>query len=88
MKSILFVTSQTILYCTCRSSAVVRLVNGSTAVAGYAVGRITIPCSTAVTVGLGHRVYRKLYTLIGGQRAEKFESRWSRVSKVFCQRDT
>ena len=27
-----------------------------------------------VTVGLGHGVYRKLYTLIGGQRAEKFEN--------------
>jgi len=25
-----------------------------------------------VTVGLGHGVYRKLHTLIGGQRAEKF----------------
>jgi len=24
-----------------------------------------------VTVGLGHGVYRKLYSLIGGQRAEK-----------------
>jgi len=30
-----------------------------------------------VTVGLGHGVYRKLYTLIGGQRAEKFENHWS-----------
>jgi len=29
----------------------------------------------AVTVGPGHGVYRKLYTLIGGQRAEKFENR-------------
>jgi len=29
-----------------------------------------------VTVGLGHGVYRKLYTLIGGQRAEKFENHW------------
>jgi len=27
-----------------------------------------------VTVGLGHAVYRKLYTLIWGQRAEKFEN--------------
>jgi len=27
-----------------------------------------------VTVWLGHRVYRKLYTLIGGQHAEKFEN--------------
>jgi len=26
------------------------------------------------TVGLGHGVYRKLYVLIGGQRAEKFEN--------------
>jgi len=27
-----------------------------------------------VTVGLGHGVYRKLYTLIGGQHADKFEN--------------
>jgi len=27
-----------------------------------------------VTVGLGHGVYRKLYTVIGGQRVEKFEN--------------
>jgi len=26
-----------------------------------------------VTIGLGHGIYRKLYTVIGGQRAEKFE---------------
>jgi len=32
-----------------------------------------------ITVGLGHGVYRKLYTLIGGQRAEKFESHWSKA---------
>jgi len=32
------------------------------------------------TAGLGHRVYRKLYTSIGGQRAEKFESHWSILS--------
>jgi len=29
-----------------------------------------------VTVGLGHGVYRKSYTLIGGQREEKFENHW------------
>jgi len=29
-----------------------------------------------VTSGLGHGVYRKLYTLIGGQGAEKFENHW------------
>jgi len=29
-----------------------------------------------VTVGLGHGVYRKLDTLIGGQSAEKFENHW------------
>jgi len=29
-----------------------------------------------VTVGLGHGVYRKLYTLIGGQRTEKLENHW------------
>jgi len=27
-----------------------------------------------VTVGLGHGVYRKLYTLIGSQRVEKLEN--------------
>jgi len=31
-----------------------------------------------VTVGLCDGVYRNLYTLIGGQRAEKFENHWSR----------
>jgi len=31
-----------------------------------------------VAVGLGHGVYRKLYTLIEGQRAEKFENNCSR----------
>ena len=34
-----------------------------------------------VTVGLGHGVYRKLYTSIGGQRAEKFENHWFRLSQ-------
>jgi len=29
-----------------------------------------------VTVGIGHGVYRKLYTLIGGQCSEKFENHW------------
>jgi len=29
-----------------------------------------------VTVGLGHGVYRKLYTFIWGQRAKKFENHW------------
>jgi len=33
-----------------------------------------------ITVGLGHRVYRKLYTLIRGQCAETFEN--------YCSRDT
>jgi len=32
-----------------------------------------------VTVGLGHGVYRKLYTLIEGQRSEKFENHCSRA---------
>jgi len=27
-----------------------------------------------VTVGVGHGFYRKLFTLIGGQRTEKFEN--------------
>jgi len=40
-----------------------------------------------VTAGLGHVVYRKLYTLIGGQRAEKFENHWHRVFlSVVCLR--
>jgi len=29
-----------------------------------------------VTIGLGHGVYRKLYTLIGDQRAQKFENHY------------
>jgi len=28
----------------------------------------------SVTVGIGDGVYRKLYTLFGGQRVEKFEN--------------
>jgi len=32
-----------------------------------------------VTVGLGHWVYRKLYTLTEGQRAETFENHWFKV---------
>jgi len=36
-----------------------------------------------VTVGLGHGVYRKLYNLIGGQRAEKFENHWFRERNLF-----
>jgi len=35
-----------------------------------------------VTVGLGDGVYSKLYTLIGGQRAEKFENH---RSEVYCR---
>jgi len=38
-----------------------------------------------VTVGLGHGVYTKLYTLIGGQRADKFEnhrSSWSVAARI------
>jgi len=34
-----------------------------------------------VTAGLGHGVHRKLYILIGGQRAEKFEKHWTRATK-------
>jgi len=33
-----------------------------------------------VTVGLGHGVYRKLYALFGGQRAETFENPCSKPS--------
>jgi len=32
-----------------------------------------------VTVGLSHGVYRKLHTLIGGQRVEKFENHCSNL---------
>jgi len=35
-----------------------------------------------VTVGLGHGVYRKLYTLIVGQRAEKFENHWFKSTNL------
>jgi len=38
---------------------------------------LTHPFFVSVTVGLGHGVDRKLYTSIGGQRAEKFENHWS-----------
>jgi len=41
------------------------------------------------TVGLGHGVYRKLYALIGGQRAEKFENHCvSRTAIEFNATDT
>ena len=43
---------------------------------------LTHPFFVLVTVGLGHGVERKLYTLIGGQRAEKFENHWSRHLKL------
>jgi len=37
-----------------------------------------------VTVGLDRGVCRKLYTLIGGQRAEKFKTHWLRAkSDIF-----
>jgi len=36
--------------------------------------------TVSATVGLGHGVYRKLYTLIGGHRAEKFENHWFRAT--------
>jgi len=35
-----------------------------------------------VTVGLGHGVYSKLYTVIGGQRAEKFENHWCKQMQI------
>jgi len=40
---------------------------------------LTHPFFVLITVRLGHGVDRKLYTVIGGQRAEKFENhccRW------------
>jgi len=36
-----------------------------------------------VTVGISHGVYRQLYTLIGGQRAVKFENRWCNTTQFF-----
>jgi len=50
----------------CRSSPVVRLV--------VLYSSLTHTFPVLVTVGLGDGVYRKLHTLIGGQRAEKFEN--------------
>jgi len=35
---------------------------------------LTLTFLVLVTVGTGHGVYRKLYTLIGGQHAEQFEN--------------
>jgi len=35
-----------------------------------------------VTIGLRHEVYRKFYTLVGGQHAEKFENHCSKCSTV------
>jgi len=32
-----------------------------------------------VTVELGHGVYRKFYTFVGGQRAEKFDNHWLKL---------
>jgi len=37
-----------------------------------------------VTVGLGHGVYRKLHTLIGGQRAQKFENHYLKRLATLC----
>jgi len=39
-----------------------------------------------VTVGLGHGVYRNLYTFTGGQRAEKFENHCYRRTSFFRRR--
>jgi len=38
---------------------------------------LTLTLLVLVTVGLGHVVYRKLYSLIGSQRAKTFENHWS-----------
>jgi len=38
-----------------------------------------------VTVELGHEVYRKLYTLIGGQRAEKFENHCCTITDKYLE---
>jgi len=56
----------------CRSSAVVRLV--------VQQFDIYFPCIS--NCWARPRVYRKLYILIGGQRAEKFEKHWS-STKLF-----
>jgi len=37
---------------------------------------LTHPFFVLVTVGIGHGVDRKLYTVIGGQRAKKSENHW------------
>jgi len=65
----------------CRSWAVVRLVvstDYSSRLRSRTENNLTHIFLVLVTVGLGHGVYRKLYTLIGGQRAEKFENHSSR----------
>jgi len=36
-----------------------------------------------VTVGLGHGVYRNLYALIGGRRAETSENHWVKQKQAF-----
>jgi len=38
-----------------------------------------------VTVGLDRGIYRKLYTLIGGQPAEKFENHWSKEKDSYSR---
>jgi len=66
----------------CSSSAVV--LTGSTAV-GYASrteNNFTHTFLVLVIVGLGHGVYRKLYTLIGGERAENSENHWFNTTFV------
>jgi len=42
---------------------------------------LTLTFLVLVTVELGHGVYRKLSTLIGGHRAEKFENHWLRQNR-------
>jgi len=47
---------------------------------------LTHPFFVLVTVGLGHGVDRKLYTLFGGQRADKFENHWPKPCTVMIRK--
>jgi len=72
IKTVLFVTSQTILQCMRRSLVVVRLVVQQ--LATYAVGRKTIPC--ICNCWARPRGLQKIVYFNWGQRAEKFENHW------------
>jgi len=79
MKTVVFVTSQTILQCIeyFHSTKFHR--------------SIRLKCMLShtflvlITVELDHGVYRNLYTLIGGQRTEKFENLWVIVTLIWTK---